>query len=358
MPKMRPIAGELMSGSSGNSTHLRIGIIGAGAIGGWLGACLAEAGHAVSLVARGRHLDRIRERGLRVHTGGRTIEKVLRASDRPGDLGVQDYLLLTVKQTTLAETAPSVAPMIGPATTIVSLSNGVPWWFFDGLPGPYAGYRIDAVDPDGTIACALPQSQVIGGVVNASASIVEPGVIDHASGGLVSLGEIVHCPTAAPAPASGYSPSGSGPDRVARLAGALRDAGIRCERATDIRVAVWSKLMGNLCFNTVGTLAGCTTDRLIDDADTHRLVVDMMTEAQELGRALGLAIDVDIEQRIAATRKLGRIKSSMLQDTEAGKPIEFNAIIGAVVELADRVGLPMPRVRTIHAVLKLKAAQH
>ncbi len=358
MPKMHPIVGEPMSAPSGNSTHLRIGIIGAGAIGGWLGACLAEAGHAVSLVARGRHLDRIRERGLRVHTGGRTIEKALRASDRPGDLGVQDYLLLTVKQTTLAETAPSVAPMIGSATTIVSLSNGVPWWFFYGLPGPYTGHRIDAVDPDGTIASALHQSQVIGGVVNASASIVEPGVIDHASGGLVSLGEIVHGPTAAQAPASGYSSSGSGPDRVARLASAVRDAGIRCEAATDIRMAVWSKLMGNLCFNTVGTLAGCTTDRLIDDADTHRLVVDMMTEALELGRALGLAIDVDIEQRIAATRKLGRIKSSMLQDTEAGKPIEFNAIIGAVVELADKVGLAMPRVRTIHAVLKLKAAQH
>lgn len=302
---------------------------------------LAESGHEVSLLARGAHLAAIREHGLRLESGDRVATRRFPASDHPADLGIQDYVLIALKNTAMEAVAPTLRPLLGPDSAVVSLMNGVPWWFFNGFGGALDGRRIHAVDPRGAIAAAIEPQRIIGGVAMCSCSLPTPGIVRHASGNGIAIGE----------------PNGEVSARAARLGEAFTAAGFSTDVTRDIRRAVWLKLIGNLCFNTVSALTGTTTDVLIDTRETHALFVAMMSEALELAAKLGLSLDVDPAARIASSRSLGRIKSSMLQDVEAGKAIEFDAIIGAVIELGDWTGLPLPHTRTVHALLKMKAMQ-
>ena len=330
---------------------LRIAIVGAGAIGGWIGMRLAERGHTVSLLARGAHLEAIRANGLRLESAaspGQSLTRRFEASDRPADLGEQDYVLITLKNTAMAAVAPTLAPLFGADTALLSLMNGLPWWFFNGFGGAIDSLgslsslrdrRIHSVDPEGIIAAAIEPQRIIGGVAMCSCSLPSPGLIHHASGNGIAIGE----------------PDGSISERVTRLGAAFSDAGFNIEVSSRIRHAVWLKLLGNMSFNTVSVLTGATTDRMIDSPEIHPLFVNMMQEALALASTLGIALDIKPEERIAGSRYLGRIKSSMLQDVEAGKPIELDAIIGAVVELGDWTAQAMPHIRSVHALLKLRA---
>lgn len=322
------------------SASFRIAIAGAGAIGGWLGARLAAQGHTVSLLARGAHLAAIRRDGLRLESKGETFVAKGPASDDPRDLGPQDYVILGFKNTAMPAAAPTLAPMLGPDTAVVSVMNGVPWWFFARTGSPFAGRRIESVDPDGTIGAALAPERIVGGVVNGSFALAAPGVARHVSGGLAEIGEL----------------DGSRSPRLDRLAQALEAAGIPTRVSTDVRRTVWMKLLGNVVFNTTGALTGATADRIIDDPGMRRLCTQAMQEAIDLGRALGVQLEVDIDERISSTRALGAIKASTLQDVEAGRPLEIDALIGAPVELAGWVNRPVPTLTAIETLLRMRAS--
>ena len=319
---------------------LRIGILGAGAIGGWFAARLAAQGHRLALVARGSHLAALRASGLRLDDTDGAFHATVAASDDPAALGVQDILFITLKSIAIADLVERATPMIGPATVVVSAMNGVPWWFLDDVEGALRGAVLDTVDPDGRIASAIAPRQVVGCVVHGSCSVPEPGRVHHRSGNRIILGE----------PAGPVSP------RVTQLCETLAAAGFRTEAAPRIRDDIWFKLLGNLNFNPISALLGSTTDRIIDSPDTHALCVAMMHEALGVGERLGISLPIDPAVRIAETRKLGAIKSSMLQDAERGRALEIDAILGAPVEIATRLGIEVPRMSTVLALARLKSA--
>jgi 2-dehydropantoate 2-reductase len=319
---------------------MRICIYGAGAIGGTLGLRLAQAGHEVSLVARGAHVAAIRANGLTLEKGERRDNVKLPASDNPADLGAQDAVIIALKGHSLPAAAAGLAPLLGADTAVVSVMNGIPWWFFDGWGGKLAGTRLEACDPGGRIAAAVAPARVVGGVTFLAADVPEPGVVRHNSGTRVVLGEPSHQPSA----------------RVAALAAALTAAGFEAEASGNIRRDIWLKLLGNVCFNPVSVLTGVSTDRMLDDRHMAGLFAGMMHEAIALARALGLDITVEPEARMAQTRKLGAIKTSMLQDVEAGRPIELDGIVGSVVEIAEHLGVPVPNIGAMFGAVRLRAA--
>lgn len=309
---------------------MNIAIVGVGAIGGWLAARLVLAGEQVTCLARGASLDALR-RGLRIGEKGNWATAAVRAVGQVED-DPQDLVVLATKATGLADAAELARPLIGPGTLILPLQNGVPWWFLAGQP-------LRSVDPDGRIASALPEGQVIGGVVHASCRRTGPAEVEVVHADKLVLGE----------------PEGGGSERVERLAELFTAAGIRTEVSSDVRRAIWYKLWGNMTINPLSALTGATADRLIGDPDLKPFILQAMAEAAAVGAAIGCPIEQSGEERMAVTARLGAFKTSMLQDVEAGRPIELEALVGAPREIARRVAVPTPAMDALYAMTRLMA---
>jgi len=316
---------------------MRFAVAGAGAIGGFIGAMLARSGEDVTLIARGPHLRAIRDHGVRVCGAIGTFEVQLPATDDVESVGPVDVLLLTLKAHSLTEMAPRLASLIGPDTSIVSAQNGIPWWYFHGSGVDWEGARLDSVDPGGVITRSLDPARVIGCIVYPSTSIVEPGVIEHIEGTRFSLGE----------------PDGSKSERCRRIADAFIRSGLRCPIRSDIRHEMWVKLMGSVAFNPISALTHATLAEIVQCPQTRALATEIMTEAEAVAKRLGIDMGISVEQRLAGVEKVGHHKTSMLQDVEAGRPLELESIIGAVVELGDKMELSMPYTRAVYACAKL-----
>lgn len=318
---------------------MKVAVVGAGAIGGWLAARLALAGDSVGVLARGATLQAIASRGIELRSGGRTEVATVRAAASAAELGVQDVVLVTVKAPALPALAPALQPLLREDTLVLYAGNGLPWWFFLPAGQPCSGLRLRSVDPDGSIESALPLERVLGLSVFASCHCPAPGVVQHSSGGRLLLGE----------------PAGGGSTRVEQLALHLQDAGLDAQPSPDMRRDIWMKLLGNACFNPVSLLTGAHTDDMIDDPALHALFVRMMDEAIAIGGRLGLRLQVDPLQRIAQSRALGHIKTSMLQDLEAGRAVELDAILGSLVECAAAVAMPVPTLDSIFGLARMRA---
>ena len=318
----------------------QICIYGAGAIGGWLGAGLAAAGHPVNVVARGATLAALQQDGLRLtRPDGSTAHTAVRASAQPADLGAQDLVVLAVKAPALPEVVTQIAPLIGPHTTVLTAMNGVPWWFLEGVDGPARGQRLASVDRDGRLAAALPATRILGGVVHASCSLIAPGHVRHHFGNKLILGE----------------PDGTRSARLAHWAGLIRQGGIEVDETDRVQRDIWYKLWGNLTMNPISALTGATTDRILDDELVRGFVSHVMLEAKAIGDQLGLPIDQQPEDRHTVTRKLGAFKTSMLQDVEANKPMEIDALVGAVRELGQITAVPTPHTDALLGLVRLMA---
>lgn len=316
---------------------MRFAVAGAGAIGGFIGAMLARSGEDVTLIARGAHLGVIRDHGLRIRGTIGNFEVQLPATDNVESVGQVDVLLLTLKAHSLTEMAPRLASLIGPETSIVSAQNGIPWWYFYGVDGDWQGTRLESVDPGGVITGSLDPARVIGCIVYPSTRIFEPGVIEHIEGTRFSLGE----------------PDGSKSERSRRIADAFIRAGLRCPIRSDIRHEMWVKLMGSVAFNPISALTRATLLQIVQSPHTRALATEIMTEAETVAKKLGIDIGITVEQRLAGVEKVGHHKTSMLQDVEAGRPLELEAIVGAIVELGDKMGLTIPFTRSVYACAKL-----
>jgi 2-dehydropantoate 2-reductase len=320
---------------------VRIGIFGAGAIGGLMGAKLAAAGARVTFVARGPHLAAMQANGVTLISGEERLQVRPRCVASAGEAGTQDYVVVTLKAHSLPGAAPDIARMMGPDSALVTGINGVPYWYFHGLEGPFRDRRVESVDPGGRLWDILPPRQAIGCVVYPAAEVVEPGVIRHGYGDRFSLGE----------------PDGSRSARVEALAKALIAAGFKAPVRPRIRDEIWVKLWGNLCFNPVSALTGATLDRLTGQADLRGLCRTMMQEAQAVAESLGVRFGVSLEQRIDGAAEVGAHKTSMLQDLERGRPMEIDALLGAVVELGGMTGHAMPICTAVLALVRERARQ-
>lgn len=315
-------------------------IYGAGAIGGWIGLALAQAGSEVSMVARGATLAALEKHGLRLRRpDDSVVHASVRASDSTAALGVQDLVVVAVKAPGLPEVARAMAPLIGPQTVVLTAMNGVPWWFLGGCSGAAQGRTLESVDPGGAIARSIPAGQVLGSVVHTSCSLEAPGFVKQHFGNRLIVGE----------------PDGSASTRLQALADALQRGGIDVEVSTNIQKDIWFKLWGNLTVNPISALTGATTDRILDDELVRGFVSAVMLEAKAIGEKLGLPIDQQPEDRHAVTRKLGAFKTSMLQDVEAGKPVEIDALVGAVHELGQITDTPTPHTAALLGLARLMA---
>jgi 2-dehydropantoate 2-reductase len=315
----------------------KVCIVGAGAIGGLLGARLAAAGRAqVCALARGATLAALRNHGWRLRQAGQLIQVPARANDDAAALGPQDLVVIAVKGPALAAVADAIAPLLGPDTVVMPAMNGVPWWFCAGVPG-FGDAPLASSDPGGRIGAAIPLPRVLGGVVHASAALVEPGFVDHRVGAGLIVGE----------------PGGGESARVGQAVALLRDAGFDATASTDIRRDIWFKLWGNLTMNPVSAITGATIDRVLADPLVREMCSAAMREAQAVGAAIGCPIAQDPEDRHAVTVKLGAFKTSMLQDVEAGRAIELDAIVGAVHEIAGRVGVAAPTIGALLGLTRL-----
>jgi 2-dehydropantoate 2-reductase len=316
----------------------RVAIVGAGAIGGCLGARLAAAGDCeLTALARGGTLAALREHGWRLRSGDTLLQLPARASDDPAALGVQDLVVVAVKGPSLAPVAERVGPLIGPGTVILPAMNGVPWWFGHGLPGAARDMTLDSVDPGGVVARALPPAQVIGCVVHIAAGLDEPGLVRHKMGWGLIVGE----------------PTGGSSGRLAAARDLLQRAGFELSVPASIHQAAWYKLWGNITMNPVSALTGATADRILDDPLVRAFCSAVMAEVSAVGARIGCAIDQTPEDRHAITRKLGAFKTSMLQDVEAGRPIELDAIVGAVREIAERMQVSTPNLDALFGLTRL-----
>lgn len=315
-------------------------VFGAGAIGGLLAARLEQAGTRVSVVARGAHLAAMQANGLTLDSGGQRVVTHPRVAADPAELGPQDYVFITLKAHSLQPALPQLAPLIGPGTTIVAGVNGVPWWYFHGLDGPYAGRRIAAVDPDGALWDGLPPAQTLGCILYPAAEIAAPGVISHSFGDRFSLGE----------------PDGSRSERAERLSKLLIGAGLKAPVRPRIRDELWVKLWGNMAFNPISALTTGTLDVITGDPDVRAVARAMMLEGQAVAERLGIRFAIDVDKRLDGGAEVGRHKTSMLQDLELGRPLEIEALLGAVVELAGWVDVPAPLSTAVLALVRQRAA--
>ena len=318
---------------------MKICIYGAGAIGGWIGARLAALGEPVSVVARGATLAALQTHGLRLQQAEGLLQVPVQAADNAAALGVQDLVVVAVKAPALAEVARDIAPLLGPHTIVLTAMNGVPWWFFQGFGGAYAGTSLKAVDASGAIAAAIPARHVVGCVVHASCALQAPGVVQHHFGNKLILGE----------------PSGQQTERAKALAALLKRAGIEAPLSEQIQRDTWYKLWGNMTVNPVSALTGATTDLILDDPLVRDFISQVMREAKEIGARIGIPIDQQPEDRHAVTRKLGAFKTSMLQDVDAGKPVELDALVTVVQELGVLTAVPTPFTDALLGLARLQA---
>ncbi|MEE8338020.1 MAG: 2-dehydropantoate 2-reductase [Dehalococcoidia bacterium] len=319
---------------------MKIAIYGAGAIGGYIGAHLALAGEDVTLIARGPHLAVMQQRGLRLKIGRITRVAQPRCVEDPAEAGPQDYVLLTLKAHQLPEVAGRIPSLLGAETAVVTVQNGVPWWYFHGLAGAedgaHEGGRLESVDPGGAIWDAVGPRRVIGCIAYPATEIEEPGVVRHIEGDRFSLGE----------------PDGSKSQRVRRLAEVFRGAGLRAPVRSRIRNEMWVKLWGNVAFNPISALTGMTLAEICADPEQRATAREAMVEAQAVANALGETFHIDVDQRIEGAAAVGAHRTSMLQDVDRGRRTEIDAIAGAVAELGRLTGVPTPRIDSLHAQVK------
>ena len=318
---------------------MKVCIFGAGAIGGYMGVKLAKAGADVSLVARGPHLAAMQEKGLTLIEEGETTTVPVTASDDPAALGVQDYVIVTLKAHSVPPVVSKMAPLIGQDTTIVSGVNGVPWWYFHKLEGAHEGTRLDSVDPGNVQWDGFGPDRVLGCVVYPAAEVIEPGVIKHIEGNRFSLGE----------------PDGSKSDRAQALSKILANAGLKAPVRPKLRDEIWVKLWGNLSFNPISALTHATLDVLCTDEGTRAVARNMMVEAQEIAERLGVKFPIDVDRRIAGGAAVGAHRTSMLQDLDQGRPMEIDALVASVQELGRVTGVPTPTIDTVLGLTRLRA---
>jgi len=319
---------------------MKICVYGAGAVGGLMAAWLSRAGHEVSVVARGAHLAAIRAKGLRVRSGGKTQKFSVKASKDPAVLGPQDYVIVAVKAQNLGDVAARIAPLVGKSTSILTAMNGVPWWFFDRLKFGDGKERLKSLDPGGKLSRAMPTDRIVGCVVHLAASIPRPGVIGHNMGRRLIVGE----------------PGGKNAERTRRIAQALSSAGFEVIVTAEIEKEFWVKLIGNVSFNPVSALTQTTADRLIEDREIKDYMVAIMSEVLAIGRAVGVDADIDPEARIDMARVLGPFKTSMLQDMEAGKPLEVDGLLAGTLEIAHKAGVRAPFTESLFGLIRARAA--
>ena len=321
-------------------TFSKVCIYGAGAIGGWIGARLAQQPHVqLSVVARGETLQALQQHGLRLHSGEQTLHAAVQASANPADLGVQDLIVIAVKAPALQQVAQQIAPLLGPHTVVLTAMNGVPWWFLQGFGGAYANTPLKSVDASGVIAKAIPAEHVMGCVVHASCSLRSPAQVQHHFGNGLIIGE----------------PSGQTTARVQALFDLLKHAGFDVTLSEQIQKDTWYKLWGNMTVNPVSAITAATTDKILNDDLVRQFISNVMLEAKAVGERIGIPIDQQPEDRHAVTRKLGAFKTSMLQDIEAKRAVELDALVGAVRELGQITGVPTPFTDALLGLARLHA---
>ena len=319
---------------------MRIAVVGAGAIGGMLAARLALRGEEVSVVARGAQLTAIRARGLTLReAGGEAATVRVQASDDPSALGAQELVFLTVKAHQLGALAPALAPLLGPGASAVTMQNGIPWWYFHRHGGALEGRRLESVDPGGAVAAHLDPSRVLGTAVYVAAELVEPGVVRHVEGERITIGEL----------------DGGQTERVRALSALLRDAGFKAPVTSDLRAELWLKLWGNCALNPLSALTGATLGELCSFPPTRALCALLMGEAQAVAERLGVRFPISLERRLDGAEAVGAHRTSMLQDLEAGRPLELGALVEAVLELGRLVGVATPHLEAAHACVALLA---
>jgi 2-dehydropantoate 2-reductase len=320
---------------------MKIAIIGAGAIGGYVGVKLALAGEDVTFIVRGANLQAIRSNGMKLidHDGNEQVARGVKASNDYAAVGVQDIVILAMKAHQLEAVVDELPKLIGPETLIVTMQNGLPFWYFHQHGGALAGSPVKSVDPSGRIAAAIPAAQVIGCVVYPASELIAPGVVRHIEGDRFPVGEL----------------DGLTSERVQRVADCFVKAGFKSPVLDNIRSEIWLKLWGNLTFNPISSLAHATLEDICRFPLTRELAAAMMTEAQTVANKLGITFRVNIDKRIAGAEKVGKHKTSMLQDIEAGRAPEIDALVGSIVELGRLTDTPTPHIDTVYALVKLLA---
>ena len=321
---------------------MKVCIYGAGAIGGHVGALLSREGLDVTLIARGPHLAAMKQDGLTlIAEDGKEFVTRPQCTDDPAEAGVQDYVLIALKAHSVPPIVEGMAPLLGSDTAVVPVVNGIPWWYFHKLDGPYEGHRLASVDPGDHQWTHIGPERVIGCVVWTSAEIERPGVIRHSYGNRMPLGE----------------PDGSRSDRALQLSKAMVSAGLKSPVRPKIRNEIWMKLWGNLSFNPVSVLTDTTLETLATDPDCHLLLQAMMVEGKAVGEALGAEFTIDVNARIKAAQAVGAHRTSMLQDLDQGRPMEIDALVGSVVELGKLVGVPTPTIDLVHTLVVRRARE-
>jgi 2-dehydropantoate 2-reductase len=318
---------------------MKICIFGAGAIGGYLGAELALAGYDVTLIARGPHLEAMRQNGLTLLIQGEKKVAHVACTDDPAIAGPQDYVILTLKAHSVTSIVEKMVPLLGPETPVVTAQNGIPWWYFYKLKGPWENQRLECADPGDHIWETLGPQRAIGCVVYPSCEMIEPGVIQHLSGNRFMLGE----------------PDGSKSPRALELSGALTKAGFKAPIRSKIRDDIWLKLWGNVSFNPVSVLTLATLEQICGDEATRAIIASIMSEAEAVGKEVGVTFKIDVETRIGWAADVGAHKTSMLQDLEKGRPMEIDALVGTVAEMGRLLGVATPTIDTVLAFVRLRA---
>jgi 2-dehydropantoate 2-reductase len=320
---------------------MKVAIVGVGAIGGYVGHCLARAGEDVTFIARGKNLEALRTRGIRLLRADGSEEAVpqVKATADYAATGPQDVVILALKAHQLESVALDVPRLFGPDTVVVPMQNGIPYWYFHGHPGELAGTRLQSVDPSGVIGDNIPAQRVIGCVVYPATELIEPGVIKHVEGNRFPVGE----------------PDGTTSQRVARVADCFVRAGLQAAVLGDIRSEIWLKLWGNMTFNPISALSRATLAGICQYPPSRALAAEMMAEAQNVAAKLGITFRVSLEKRIAGAERVGHHKTSMLQDVEAARTLEIDALLGSVIELAGLTDTPVPHLDAVYALTKLLA---
>src|ERR1700754_274247 len=326
-----------MHSRRGRELDVKVAVLGAGAIGAYVGASLSRAGADVHLVARGEHLRVLRASGVQVLSPRGDFSARPRATDDPGEIGPVDHVFLGFKANAYAAAGPMIKPLLHDSTSIIAAQNGIPWWYFHRLPGQFEGHRIESVDPGGAVTAALDVDRAIGCVVYAATEIEAPGVVRHLEGTRFSIGE----------------PDGSISARCTEFAEAMVAGGLKCPVEADLRCDIWIKLMGNIAFNPLSALTRATMAGICRHQGTRALVAQMMEETLEVAHRVGSYPEISVEKRLAGAERTGEHKTSTLQDLERGRPMELDVLLTAVVELADLTGAEVPTLRAITAVADL-----
>jgi 2-dehydropantoate 2-reductase len=316
---------------------LRFLVAGAGAIGAYLGARMARAGEDVTLFARGPHLRAMQSDGVRILSPEGDFQARPKVIEKLDEAAPVDVIFLGVKAHSLTQLAPQITPLLRDNTVVVSTENGVPWWYFQLGAGEFSGLRLERVDPGGVIAQSIGSRHVVGSIVYLATEIVEPGVIHHTEGNRITVGE----------------PDGTRSERTRQISESLTKAGFKCPVTTRIRNEIWVKLLGNVAFNPISALTRATLAQMARDPDVSALARNIMAEVEAVAAKLGIELPISIEKRMAGAEKVGEHKTSMLQDLEAGRPMELEAVAGAVLEIGERLGVSMPCTQAVYACTKL-----